>query len=121
MARAAGRGGVNVSDNYNLVCEDCMSRVGEAKWRKRAVTAELELRKCYKDVEQLTAERNDLQAQVSDAGIRNAVLEKRLERLLHEIEDSRCPTAPPAVGCIPDVHEPCYDCWREWLEQEVQA
>ena len=116
-----------MSDN-SIVCEDCMSRANEAQWRERAVTAEMELKQYIRDVQRqheqlsvLARERDDLQLQVRDTQIRNDVLKNRLERLLHEIHDSLCTNEGGAVGCIPDVHEPCYDCWRGWLEQEVQA
>lgn len=109
-----------MSDN-SIVCEDCMSRVGEAKWRKRAVTAELELRRCYKDIEELTAECNDIQAQLGDAKIRNAVLEKRLEAACEHFSNmDSCPpdVAPPPMGCEAYL---CRLCWADWLEQEVRV
>lgn len=91
----------------------------------RALKAEAELRRCYKDMEELTAERNDLKSILTDAGLRNAVLQRRVDRLIdvlyldHEqLPEGYCETPPDGVDC--ELAYECRKCWREWLEQEVQ-
>lgn len=94
-------------------------------WRDRAEKADAELRKCYKDIEQLTAERNDLKTMLADAGVRNAVLEKRIDRLLDVIHDDCecesfevCSNHVSGADCATGYD--CKKCWHDWLEQEVQ-
>lgn len=108
-----------------VICEDCAFRKDAEKlgnhriWRDRALKAEDEVQRCYKDLQELTAERDDLKAMLADAGIRNAVLDKRLDRMLEEDITPDCPPcyADQPVGCSRE----CKDCWRDWLEREVQA
>lgn len=85
----------------------------------RARKAESEVRKLTKDMQELLAERRDLKTMLADAGIRNAVLEKRLNyttELLAQL--GNCPSVEPVQGCI---NVPCGVCWHEWLEQEGRA
>lgn len=117
------------ADNHWLVA-DFVSSIADRKFiaaarelvpvlLDRAQRAETELHRCYKDIEQLTAERRDLKTMLADAGIRNAVLEKRLNyttELLAQL--GNCPSVEPVQGCI---NVPCGVCWHEWLEQEVRA
>ena len=104
-------------------------------WRDRAEKADAELRKCYKDLEQLTAKNNDLRAQVADARIRNDVLQRRLDKLLERFagvmietrnstwERRWCPNKEHQVSC--DEFTNCTKCWISYLaqklEQEVRA
>lgn len=103
-----------------------LNTIGEQK--DRALKAETELRRCYKDLEQLTAERTDLKAMLADAGIRNAVLAKRLSRLLGMYADialGQCGKDCELMGddVMANISQ-CKVCLRDEaigrLEQEVQ-
>ena len=65
------------------------------------------------------------EALLADAGIRNGVLEKRIDRLLDVIHDDCecesfevCSNHVSGADCATGYD--CKKCWRAWLEQEVQ-
>lgn len=105
--------------NLNLPILRCVDKL-----LGRAQRAEAEVRKLTKDLQELLAERRDLKAMLADAGIRNAVLEKRVDKLLCELEQDGEPLACPLARgwkCPQrDRKLTCSECWREWLEQEVR-
>lgn len=123
LNRHLGRG-PGWADIYNRAYEavhkalhDKASRDGEY-WRNRALKADLELRRCYKDLEQLTAECADLKSMLADAGVRNDVLQKRLGVVVTVlVEAKECPTKGH-YQCA--GYGSCEDCWREWIEGSVQ-
>lgn len=98
----------------------------------RALKAEAELRKCYKDIEELTAERDDQKQMLADAGIRNGVLEARLDNLLGMYaaimanETNDCPklATTSACGVLRGVPGPtshyCLRCWRDYAVRQLE-
>lgn len=97
-----------------------LNTIGEQ--RDRALKAEAELRRFYKNLGQLTVEHIDLKSMLADAGVRVEVLQKRLDKLVAILNERR-------IGCPPGREESskwcdlflCDECWKDWLEQEVQA
>lgn len=102
-------------------------------WRKaenRVLKAEAELHKCYTDLQELTAERTDQKTMLADAGVRNAVLEKRLKELLDMSLMGGwgvdCPSYERKKACrrrgvekaTADV---CEKCWRNYAFEKLEA
>lgn len=65
------------------------------------------------------------EALLADAGIRNGVLERRIDRLFDVIHDDCecesfevCSNHVSGADCATGYD--CKKCWRAWLEQEVQ-
>lgn len=90
-----------------------------AAMQTRALKAENEVQRLTNDMQELLAERNDLKAMLADAGVRNAVLEKRGNVLLKVLAENTENSAGicPSSFCL---ENDCYECWRDWLEREVQ-
>ena len=84
----------------------------------RARKAEAELRKCYKDLEELTGERNALKAMLADAEARNAVLQRRLYAALDMYAEraAGCPFA----SCGDVTKQDCMKCWRDYALMKLK-
>ncbi len=132
------------SNKINLVdiCDGCPVPQEAGEWQARAQRAEAEVGKLTMDMQELLAENTDQKAMLADAGIRNGVLAKRLDKLL----DMYAKYGSTNADCVQDEdwsledgrqacvllnnHEPvitldCECCWRtrlsDYLRQEVQA
>lgn len=74
----------------------------------------------HEQLSDMLKESDDLCLQIKDARLRNKVLARRLERSISVLGEEACP--PQArYGPCPNPQIDCADCWRVWLEQEVQA
>lgn len=136
--------------SVETMCEDCAIRAGAESWRMRVARTEArladmesardyflglvkkqgaELAQYIRDVKRqheqlsvLRAERDDLQLQLRDALIRNDVLKWRLLVAVKALIDAKeCPTADHRYTSDQCAKQGfCEECWRDWLEQEVQ-
>lgn len=92
--------------------------------RDRALKAEAELRKCYKDIQALTAERTDARSMLADAEIRNGVLERRLNKLMRmyvEMAVGQCDEECYALDDDVKVSLwQCKACWRERAVKQLE-
>lgn len=95
------------------------------KQRDRALKAEAEVRKLNKDMQELLAERTDLKVMLADAGLRNAVLQKRLYAALDMYAEraAGCPSLSleairacevRIASCGDVTKQDCMKCWRDY-------
>lgn len=120
------------SNKINLVdiCDGCPVPQEAGEWQARAQRAEAEVGKLTMDMQELLAENNDQKAMLADAGVRNAVLEKRLKELLDMSLMGGwgvdCPSYERKKACrrrgvekaTADV---CEKCWRNYAFEKLEA
>lgn len=106
--------------------------VSTANWQAEQMDKlDAELRQYVRDVERqnealsvLTRENDDLRLQARDAQIRNAVLQKRLDKLMQTLANLACvQDVGGEMLCTKRLTKKwlCSECWSDWLEQEVRA